>query len=61
MQKIVVRNKGEQASLCDVFSPSNRQTVWKSLTFMAKSIRASRIRCYAMNFLSSSEYLTTTH
>lgn len=61
MRKIIITDKEELKLLKDAFPPANRFTIWKALSFTAKSIRASRIRCYAMNFLQSAEYLTTTH
>lgn len=61
MQKIIVTNKMELSSIEDAFSPIERSAVWRALNFKINSLRASLIRCFTMNFLSSSEYLTTNH
>lgn len=61
MQKIIITDKEEKKALYDAFPSTNNATIRKSLSFQSKSLLASRIRCYAMNFLQSAEYLTTTH
>lgn len=59
MRKIVIKNKEDFDQLKKVFPDTNIVTIYRSLNFQIKSVRASRIRCYAMNFLSSAELLTT--
>ena len=59
MKKIIITDNEELSSIEDVFPHTGRATIWRALNFKYKSLLASRIRCYAMNFLQSSEYLTT--
>jgi len=59
MRKIIITNKEDKKALYDAFSSTNNATVRKALSFQSKSLLASRIRCYAMNFLASAELLTT--
>ena len=59
MKKIVIGNKVEFEKLKAAFPSTHKSTVYKALRFEAKSLLASRIRCYAMNFLPSAQLLTT--
>ncbi len=59
MKKIVIGNKVEFEKLKAAFPSTHKSTVYKALRFGAKSLLASRIRCYAMNFLPSAQLLTT--
>ena len=59
MKKIVIKNKEELQSLYKVFPSLSRPTLYRALSFQTKTVLASRIRCYAMNFLPSAQLLTT--
>ena len=61
MQKIIITDKEDLKLLKAAFPSTHESAIYKALRFASKSILASRIRCYAMNFLQSAEYLTTTH
>lgn len=59
MRKIIITDKEKLKLLEKVFPSTRRMTIWRALNFRCKSLLASRIRCYAMNFLQSAELLTT--
>jgi len=59
MRKIVIKNKEEFLQLQKEFPLTARRTIYEALSFKSHSLNASLIRCYAMNFLSSAELLTT--
>ena len=61
MQKIIITNKEKLRKLHAAFPSTNKVFIWRALNFKHKSVLASRIRCYAMNFLQSAEYLSTNH
>ena len=61
MRKIIITDKEELKLLEKVFPSTNKVFIWRALNFKHKSVLASRIRCYAMNFLQSAEYLSTNH
>ena len=54
-------NKEELRKLHAAFPSTNKVFIWRALNFKHKSVLASRIRCYTMNFLQSAEYLSTNH
>lgn len=59
MRKIIITDKADVGKLKESFPLTHKTTIYKALRFEAKSLLASRIRCYAMNFLPSAQLLTT--
>ena len=59
MKKIVIKNKEDFDQLKKVFPDTGKSTIYEALNFKYNNLRASLIRCYAMNFLASAELLTT--
>ena len=59
MKKIVIGNKVEFEKLKAAFPSTHKSTIYRALNFQTNTLNASRIRCYAMNFLQSAELLTT--
>ena len=59
MRKIILSDKRDIDRLAAAFPQVTKTSCYNALAFRSHSVMASRIRCYAMNFLASAELLTT--
>ncbi len=57
MQKIITKNKRKLKEIAGLFGCSI-SAVYYALRFQSNTIQASRIRCYVMNHVESSVFLT---
>lgn len=57
MQKIITKNKRKLIEIAGQFG-CTISAVYYALRFQSSTIQASRIRCYVMNHMESSFYLT---